>query len=89
MAAGEKFSLALLGDTASGPQFSAESPDYRDGVFGVSVQTRAGKSYRLEYKDNLDDAIWTELAPQPGDGTVMRLTTPSAAAQRFFRVREE
>jgi hypothetical protein len=84
-----KFNVALVGDPPAAPPFRAENPDYSDGIFGVSVQTRAGKSYRLEYKDNLDDANWTELDPQPGDGTVMRLTTPSAAPQRFFRVREE
>jgi hypothetical protein len=89
IAAGKMDSLALLGDgAASSPPLRAEDPVYSNGVFGVSVQTRSGKDYRLEYKDSLEDSNWNGLASQPGDGMVMRLTAPASAPRRFFRVRE-
>jgi len=88
VAAGQFDSLALIGDAPAIPALRAEDPAYAQGIFSVSVQTRSGKDYRLEYKDNLGDAIWNELPTQPGDGMVMRLSAPADVPQRFFRVRE-
>ncbi len=88
VAAGQFDSLALIGDAPAIPALRAEDAAYVQGVFSVSVQTRSGKDYRLEYKDNLDDPIWNELPAQPGDGTVMRLSGPADVPQRYFRVRE-
>ena len=88
IAAGKFDSLALVGDAQAAPALRAEEPAYSQGVFSVFVLTRLGRYYRLEYKDRLDDPSWTELPAQPGDGTRMRLTAPSAAPQRYYRVRE-
>jgi len=88
LAAGQRDSFALHGDTPASPTLRAEAPLYSNGVFSVSVQTRADRSYQLEYKDNLADSGWTSQSPIPGDGTLKRLTAPAPVPRRYFRVRE-
>jgi hypothetical protein len=53
----------------------------------ISFPTLDGHHYRVEYKHNLDDAAWTELAS--GTGTGSTLVFPDnlgASTHRFYRI---
>ncbi|HEU0009129.1 MAG TPA: putative Ig domain-containing protein, partial [Verrucomicrobiae bacterium] len=53
----------------------------------ISFATLDGQHYRVEFKHNLDDAVWTELAQ--GTGTGSMLTFPDdlgANTHRFYRI---
>src|SRR5204863_1736111 len=75
-AAGKTHNVAILPDDVPAPPLFAQNPIWTNGVFSVSVQTRIGKAYRLECKDNLSDPTWIELNSRPGDGSIMSLSEP-------------
>ena len=57
----------------------------------VKFTTIAGRTYRLEYKDDLPGATWTTLAASvSGTGNVVPVTDPGAASlpKRFYRAVE-
>ena len=57
----------------------------------VKFTTISGKTYRIEYKDDLPAAIWSTLvASVSGTGNVVTVTDPGAAslAKRFYRAVE-
>ena len=57
--------------------------------FAVSIQSRSGKVYLLEYKDSLDEQNWTALPLVAGTGRELTLTAPAAGGrQRFYRVQQ-
>jgi hypothetical protein len=63
---------------------------YTNGVFGVPQQTVPGRRYILEYTDSLPTTKWIPLPPIIGDGSILTLSDPGAAAtQRFYRLRIE
>ena len=65
------------------------SPLHGEATFRVSLPTRSGHVYRLEYVDSLNDSHWTPLPLLPGTGALQTVIDPSAiAAQRFYRVRQ-
>jgi subtilisin family serine protease len=57
----------------------------------ISFDTVSGKTYRVEYKDSLEDATWLALGSDvPGTGSGVQVTDPGAVtahARRFYRVR--
>ena len=56
----------------------------------ISFPSLIGLNYLLEYKNHLDGAAWTPLAPVPGNGGALTLTDSNAiAATRFYRVRAQ
>lgn len=58
-----------------------------DGRFEVSISTKSGEKYALEYKSSLSEPTWTRLVPFEGNGEVIRLQDRGPAAnQRFYRV---
>ena len=70
--------LRLLNPTRSGASFSLE------------VATLVGKTYYLEYKNDLSASAWTALPGVAGKGTTKVLTDSSATgSRRFYRVRME
>ncbi len=79
--------LALIGD-APPIMDPPLSPQARNGnTFSVAVPTRSGKVYALEYKNSLNDPVWTALPLQAGDGTTKSLVDPTAnTSRRFYRV---
>jgi hypothetical protein len=46
----------------------------------------AGQTYRVQYKDNIDDATWTDLAPDVSASGSTASTTDTTTSQRFYRV---
>jgi hypothetical protein len=47
----------------------------------------AGIKYRIQYKANLNDALWSNIAPDvTATNTMCSVTQPIAGGQRFYRV---
>jgi hypothetical protein len=69
-----------------GPPILNATKDYTG--FNVTVSTRSGRVYRLEYTDSLNNPSWTGFPLAAGTGTPQTFTDPSSTvAQRFYRVR--
>jgi hypothetical protein len=50
--------------------------------------TRAGKTYAVDYKDDLNAPLWTPLWTNPASGDTLTYTTATTnAPNRFFRIR--
>jgi alpha-tubulin suppressor-like RCC1 family protein len=81
-------SLVLIGDGP--PLVGASAANLRRGQtsFSLSLQTQSGRVYALEYKNSLQDNVWTALPLVAGTGGLVTLKDPTASApQRFYRVR--
>jgi hypothetical protein len=90
IAAGGLHSLALGRQSLSGSTVRPSNPVYANHTFSVSVQTKPGKSYSLEFKNLPTDPAWTMVPPVvAGDGSTKTLHDPTASgSQRFYRVQE-
>jgi hypothetical protein len=81
--------LALIGDGPPALMALLTNPRRGDASFSVSLPTRSGRVYALEFKDSLADPAWTGLPLLAGDGGLSTLTDSTATgAQRFYRVRQ-
>lgn len=79
----DQFTFTRTGLLVTQPVLNGES-------FGVTVQSTLGRSYRLEYKNDLRDQAWMALPGIPGTGSPLLLMDAGATnAQRFYRVRVE
>jgi len=90
ISAGEYIDLALVGEEQNQPVFTVSQPTYSLIGFEVTVPTRSGRVYRLEYKNSLSDSNWFALPLVAGTGQARVLTDPSATnvQRRFYRVRQ-
>lgn len=81
-----------LGLVESGPppaRCALVNPVRNPAGFHVSLPTRSGRVYRLEYKDSLEDGVWMPLPLVAGNGSLLTFTDPTPnAAARFYRVRQ-
>lgn len=69
------FAPTILGPAISGTNFT------------FSFQSIAGKTYVVQYEDDLQAASWITLQTIPGDGAVKTIVTPVAASpRRFYRL---
>ena len=58
--------------------------------FTFAFNTVAGLTYKIEYKNSLNDPAWVLFRTQPGDGTKFTVTENiTLAPSRFFRIRVE
>jgi autotransporter-associated beta strand protein len=55
-------------------------------VVTISWTSIAGQSYRVQYKNNLGDATWTDLAPDVTASGSTASATDTTVSQRFYRV---
>ncbi|MEW6158046.1 MAG: cadherin domain-containing protein [Verrucomicrobiota bacterium] len=62
-----------------------------DGVFKFGWATVLGRKYQIQFKERLDDVVWSNLGePRIAEGTIMFGTDPSAGVTtRFYRVKVE
>ena len=75
----------IVSSGATVPQVSEVS--YQDGVFQAFVPTLSGRTYTLQFIDDLTRTNWTDLQSVSGDGTLRVFIDSSATnAQRFYRV---
>ena len=89
IAAGEYDSLALIGNGPPATQALLTNPNLGVNGFNLSLPTRSGKVYVLQYENSLSDSNWTSLPLVPGNGNTTLLTDPTATnSQRFYRVQQ-
>jgi hypothetical protein len=72
------------------PQPEASIVDAGGGNVAISFDTIPGRTYRVEYKNNLDDGTWLPLAPDT-QATGLTLTIQDnigAQPHRFYRIFE-
>jgi hypothetical protein len=89
IAGGGWHSLAVKGSAP--PVFKAPFTNgtWSSNEFSVSLVTRNGRVYALEYKNSLSDSNWTGLPLVAGTGAQLILRDAAAnGARRFYRVRE-
>jgi hypothetical protein len=55
-------------------------------AFAVGWSAIPGMSYRVQYKNHLDDASWTTLADIVATGDTASVTDNNGGTQRFYRV---
>jgi len=57
------------------------------GQIQLRFATVIGRSYMVQYKNSLTDAVWTDLQPVSGDGTIKTLLDSVTGTARFYRLR--
>ena len=81
------YGIARLLNVITAPAPVLVNPSLGNHVFRVSVATVSGKSYTLQFKNDLTNGTWNALSPVAGDGTVKILTDNNAnVVRRFYRV---
>lgn len=89
IAAFSTHSLALVGEGPTEMSVLLSNPVVHSNVFNVSLPTRSGRVYALEYKTPLTDSDWITLPLVAGNGGMRTLSDPFATGtQRFYRVRQ-
>jgi hypothetical protein len=69
-------------------QFRLVAPNRTGDTFSFSIATLAGRTYVVEYADDLASPNWQPLPDVDGDGTVKVVSnTAPGVPQRFFRFR--
>jgi hypothetical protein len=88
ISAGADHNLALVG--AAPPVLHVQvKPELDANGVSVSVPTRSGRTYRLEYTSSLSDGIWTGLPLVAGTGKPVKLADASpGGSTRFYRVKQ-
>ena len=86
---GAYHALALISSRPLSLRAPVSSALWDTNGFIVSVPSRSGRVYCLEYKTSLGDPAWTPLPLMAGNGGTLTLTDPTATgATRFYRVRQ-
>lgn len=83
------FSILANGKSISAPPSpSIQSLRVADGVATITCSTVPGGTYRLQYKDSLDSAVWHDLTANfsATSSTLTVLDPITGASQRFYRV---
>jgi hypothetical protein len=63
------------------------SPSLAGTNFSFSFQSVTGKTYLVQYLDNLSGTNWLTLQTNLGDGSIQTVVTPAnAPPQRFYRL---
>jgi hypothetical protein len=69
-------------------QFRLISPTKTGDTFSFSIQTLDGRTYVIEYTDDLANPNWQSLPNVNGDGTVKVVSNNAPGVpQRFYRFR--
>jgi alpha-tubulin suppressor-like RCC1 family protein len=88
IAAGDLNSLALVGTNPPVRQVALLQPNFGMGGFSISLPTRNGRVYQLQFKNSLSDQTWQSLPLRAGNGRWLTLTDPAVASRRFYRVEQ-
>jgi hypothetical protein len=80
--------LTVLGTTNT--PFSIQSIFVSNSVVTLSWNSTSGKTYRVEYKDDLAQSFWSNVAPDvTATGSVATASASAGSnARRFFRVQQ-
>ena len=73
------------------PTYSLTSPTKAAATFTVSLNTAVGWTYTLQYKNQVQDAAWTDGPSVVGNGAAHSLvdSTVSGVPRRIYRVRAQ
>ncbi|HWX21578.1 MAG TPA: hypothetical protein VN578_16875, partial [Candidatus Binatia bacterium] len=73
------------------PGTTIAQPHLQAGTFKLTVPSRIGLRYILEFKTNLTDPAWMPLSTTPGNGQPLTITDPATAGapHRFYHLRIE
>jgi hypothetical protein len=89
IAAGSVNSLVLIGTAPPVTKALLTVPAFGTNGFTVSVPSRNGRVYRLEYVTSLTSTNWQGLPLVAGNGGFLQLSDSTATgAARFYRVRQ-
>src|SRR5262249_45680920 len=81
------YGIAPLLNVINVPPPLFANPSLSKHVFLVTVAPLPGKSYTLQFKNDLTNGTWNALSPVAGDGNVKILTDNNAnVVRRFYRV---
>jgi hypothetical protein len=75
----KSFSVTVVSASTAGISVSGN-------VVTINWTAIAGQTYRVQYKDNLDDVSWTDLAPDVTASGSTASTTDATISQGFYRV---
>ena len=81
--------LAALGVAAPAPGPVGLQAEPAGVSVTLSVSTVPGKTYVLEFTENLVPALWIPLAVIEGDGEVKSFVESELAVRRYYRIREK
>jgi alpha-tubulin suppressor-like RCC1 family protein len=88
IAGGQSHALAIIGDGPPVQQILVTNASVGTSGFSLTLPSQSGRVFRLEYKNDLEDADWTALPLVAGNGTNLTLTDLTATNTiRFYRVR--
>jgi hypothetical protein len=70
------------------PVLATPSLQWPQGIVTLSWSAIPGRRYRVEFKDNLGHAVWTNLGVVTAPGNTASVSDPGAlnSSQRFYRV---
>jgi hypothetical protein len=58
-----------------------------NGIVTLNWTSQAGKTYHVEYNDDLNSTNWNALGDQTAGGSTMSATNnPGSSSQRYYRV---
>ena len=89
IAAGDVHNLALAANGPPVEQVVVTNFGMSSNGFALTVPTQNGRVFQLQYKTSLASAVWQSLplnAGTGGTGGPQRLTDPTLAPARFYRV---
>ena len=87
IAAGTAHSLALVGSSPPTLKVPLTIAGFGTNGFTVTLPTRNGRVYRLEYKNSLTNPTWSTFPLNAGIDGVLRLNDSApSTSQRFYRV---
>jgi uncharacterized repeat protein (TIGR01451 family) len=79
--------VTTVNATPPQPTIIPGSVSYSGGTFSASFGTVNGGSYTVQYKDDLNTAMWTTLTVITGDGTVKTFSDPGPLPPtRFYQI---
>jgi hypothetical protein len=88
VAAGFVHSLALVGTVPPTQEVQLEEATIGTNGFSLSVPSRPGRVYTLEFKNSLTNTDWTALPLVAGTGQKIRLSDPTVSSKsRLYRVK--
>jgi hypothetical protein len=75
---------AAGGPTPTSP--SMKNATVSGGAFNFAFTSQSGVTYRVQYKDALDDATWQTLETKTGTGSDINVSYALTPTMRFFRI---
>lgn len=76
----------LLNTIFAANPFNLTSVTKTNGAFRFAWSANAGKIYRVQWKQQLDAAAWTDLTTLTATGTSASFSETASQTQRFYRV---